>query len=126
MIAMFQTPNPDPRMVSISGMVLGGSTNHPIYVALWTASGFLEKPAQQIRIEPRAARVFHFRIPEGLWALSAFEDENDNGVLDMGLFRPKEPSGFWRPFHGWRKPRFADVAALIDRDITSADIRLSK
>jgi hypothetical protein len=34
----------------------------------------------------------------------------------MGLFGPKEPSGFWRAFHGWHKPRFSEVCASIDHD----------
>ena len=42
----------------------------------------------------------------------------------MGVFGPKEPSGFWRPFHGWRKPRFDDVAVQIDQNTTDAEIKL--
>ena len=111
-------------IVAISGSVIGGSGKHAIYVALWNESNFLEKPVQQVRIEPHAAAVFHFTMPQGRWALSAFEDENDNGVLDMDLFGPKEPSGFWRPFHGWRKPRFGDVAVLFERDMAGVEIKI--
>ena len=56
--------------------------------------------------------------------MSAFEDLNDNGILDMGFFGPKEPSGFWRPFHAKRKPRFDDVASQIDHAISNADVKL--
>jgi hypothetical protein len=45
-------------------------------------------------------------------------------VLDMGRFGPKEPSGMWRPFHAWRKPRFDDVATLVDRPVGGVDIKL--
>jgi Uncharacterized protein conserved in bacteria (DUF2141) len=116
----------DSILVSLSGKVVGGSGKHVIFVALWDASGFLKRPVQQIRIEPRAEPHFQFQAPVGRWAPSAFEDENDNGILDMGTFGPKEPSGFWRPFHGWRKPHFDDVAAQIDRNTTDADIKLSR
>ena len=112
--------------VNLSGRVSGGSGKHVIYVALWDLSGFLKRPVQQIRIEPQAEARFQFQIPAGRWALSAFEDENDNGILDMGAFGPKEPNGFWRPFHKWRKPHFDDVAAQIDRNITDAEIKLTK
>ena len=95
-----------------------------VYVALWDASGFLDRPVRQIKLAPGADRSFHFDVVPGRWALSAFEDRNANGVLDMGLFGPKEPSGFWRPFHAWRKPRFDDVAAQIDRDVSGADVTL--
>jgi uncharacterized protein (DUF2141 family) len=114
-----------PKTVTISGRVIGVSGRHVIYVALWNRDGFLKSPVQQIRIEPQSPPVFRFQIPPGRWALSAFEDENANGVLDMGVFGPKEPSGFWRPFHAWRKPRFDDVAAEIDQDTANADIKLS-
>lgn len=112
--------------ISLSGKVTGGSGKHAIYVALWDAQTFLKDPVQRVRIEPGAPGSFHFQIPAGRWALSAFEDQNDNGVLDMGVFGPKEPSGFWHPFHAWRKPRFDDVAAQVDRDTSDITIELKK
>jgi uncharacterized protein (DUF2141 family) len=108
----------------LSGRVLGVSGKHAIYVALWRADGFLEKPAQHARLEAGAEPIFQFKVAGGRWALSAFEDQNGDGVLDMGVFGPKEPSAFWRPFNGWRKPRFDDVASLIDRDTAHADLSL--
>jgi len=110
----------------ISGRVTGGSGKHTIFVALWGSEGFLNKPVKQIRIDPQAVPIFHFYVAAGSWAVSAFEDENDNGVLDMGRFGPKEPSGFWRAFHGWRKPRFTDVAISVDHNIDVANITLRR
>lgn len=110
----------------LSGQVANASGKYPVYVALWDADTFLRKPVRQIRIDPPAAPRFQFHVPAGRWALSAFEDRNANGVLDMGFFGPREPSGFWRPFHQWRKPRFDDVAAQIDRDTPDAEISLGK
>jgi len=110
--------------VSLSGQVLGSSGRYVVYVALWQAEGFLKQPIQQVRIEPGAERIFRFDVPAGLWAISAFEDRDGNGILDMGLFGPKEPSGFWRAFHGHHKPRFDEVSSLIQRDTSNADIVL--
>ena len=118
-----QTPGPP---VTISGKVIGASGKHPVYVALWDARGFLSKPVQQIRLETHAAAEFQFHVPAGEWALSAYEDVNENGILDMGVFGPKEPSGFWRPFHAWRKPRFSDVGVHVTGGETKADIALQK
>ena len=115
-----------PQTVTISGQITGGSGNHPIYVALWDASGFLTKPSQQIRLEPHASTQFQFRVSTGFWAVSAYEDENDNGKLDMGFLGPKEPSGFWRAFHGWHKPRFSEVSSTVSADVSNADIKLRK
>jgi uncharacterized protein (DUF2141 family) len=115
-----------PQTVTISGRITGASGNHPIYVALWDSAGFLNKPAQQVRIEPHGNTAFQFHAPAGAWAISAYEDENNNGKLDMGIFGPKEPSGFWRPFHGWHKPRFTEVSSNMTADVSNADIELHK
>jgi uncharacterized protein (DUF2141 family) len=112
--------------VAISGKVIGASGNHPIYVALWDSSGFLTKASQQIRIDSHSSTQFQFHVAPGAWAMSAYEDENENGKLDFGIFAPKEPSGFWRPFHGWHKPRFSEVSSAVGSDVSNADIELRK
>jgi uncharacterized protein (DUF2141 family) len=112
--------------VAISGKIIGASGNHPVYVALWDSSGFLTKPSQQIRLDPHSAPQFQFHVASGAWAISAYEDENENGKLDFGIFAPKEPSGFWRPFHGWHKPRFSEVSSTVGSDVSNADIELRK
>ena len=114
----------EPGTVKLSGRVLGGSGKQAVYVALWGNDGFLERPAQQMRLDPGAQPDFTFKVPPGRWALSAFEDRNGNGVLDMGTFGPKEPAGFWHPFSGWRKPKFDEVAASVATDTPNANITL--
>jgi uncharacterized protein (DUF2141 family) len=114
----------EPVMVRLSGRVLGGSGKHAVYVALWRNDGFLEHPAQQMRLDPSALPDFTFRVSPGRWALSAFEDRNGNGVLDMGTFGPKEPAGFWHSFSGWRKPKFDEVAASVATDTPNVTITL--
>jgi len=111
-------------MVTISGRVLGASVAHSVYVMLWDSTGFMKQAVRQIQLRPGTEKVFSFKIALGRWAISAFEDLNGNGILDMGFFGPKEPSGFWRPFHAKRKPRFNDVASQIDHTIYDADVKL--
>jgi uncharacterized protein (DUF2141 family) len=113
-----------PASFAVSGRVTGGSGKHAIFVALWQEDGFLKAPVQRARFEAGGATDFHFDVPPGRWALSAFEDVNGNGVLDMGMFGPKEPSGFSKPFTAWRSPKFDDVAFALDRDMANADIAL--
>jgi uncharacterized protein (DUF2141 family) len=115
-----------PKTVTITGRVLGASGKHTVHVALWDAAGFLKKPAQELQFKPQASPDFQFRVTPGSWTISAYEDENENGVLDVGMFGPKEPSGFWRAFRQWRKPRFTDVSSTIEKDIANADIRVHK
>jgi uncharacterized protein (DUF2141 family) len=111
-------------MITIAGTVTGGSGHHSVYVALWSEQHFLETPAQTIHLLPGADARYRFVAPIGRWGVSAFEDSNENGRLDMGLFGPKEPSGFWRAFRGHRKPRFDDIATLVDHDVVDANITL--
>lgn len=110
--------------LTLSGKVTSASGKHPVHIALWDAAGFLTKASQEIIIKPQATPEFQFHIPPGTWAVSAYEDTNENGVLDMGMFGPKEPSGFWRAFHAWRKPRFSDVCSSLTQDTRNADIQL--
>ncbi len=113
-----------PSRVVLSGRIVGASGEHPVHVALWQETGFLKQPVQELVLGPGAELEFRFEVSPGRWALSAFEDRDGNGVLDMGVFGPKEPAGFWRPFHRWRRPRFDDVAVQVERDTLDADVRL--
>ncbi len=112
--------------VKLSGKIVGASGKHTVRVALWNASGFLTKPVQEVQFRGQASMAFQFNVAPGGWAISAYEDENENGKLDFGIFAPKEPSGFWRPFHGWHKPRFAEVSSTVSSDVSNADIELRK
>jgi uncharacterized protein (DUF2141 family) len=112
------------QTITLSGKVSGASGRHTLYVALWDESAFLQKPMQQLQIKPGTDPVFQFRIPPGAWAISAYEDTNENGKLDMGIFGPKEPNGFFKPFHQWHKPKFTEVSFRSDRDTPNIDISL--
>ena len=112
------------RTFKLAGRVSGATGKYSVYVALWQAEGFLKRPVQQLRIPSGVDAAFRFEVPPGRWAVSAFEDRNGNGVLDMGWFGPKEPSGFWRPFHGHHKPRFDEVAFTVDHDVSNVDVAL--
>jgi len=112
------------KFVTIAGHVSGASGTHAIGVALWRSDRFLETPFRTHLIPPHGAADFSFTVPAGEWAVSAFEDVNENGKLDMGFFGPKEPNGFWREFTGHRKPTFKDVSVPVSRDTSGVEIRL--
>jgi uncharacterized protein (DUF2141 family) len=114
----------DPATVAIAGHVAGASGKHVVHVALWTADNFLGTPTRELTFAPGVEPRFHFDVAPGRWAVSAYEDRNDNGTLDVGMFGPKEPSGFWRVFKAWRKPRFDDVDLRVDGPIADAVVTL--
>jgi len=108
----------------LSGKVLGASGKGTVHIALWQSDGFLKHPTAEVHFDPGNSTSFHFDVLPGRYALSAFEDLNGNGILDMGMFGPKEPTGFWRPFRGWHRPRFEEVATLFQGDTRDLDIVL--
>ena len=76
---------------------------HPrgqVIVAVWTSKEtFLKSPARSLpaEIDPRTltARVHFTGLPDQPFAVSAFHDENGNGVLDTNFLGiPKEPVAF--------------------------------
>ena len=119
--------SPQPKEFLISGTVRGASGQHTVHVAAWDAKEFLRKPIlESFSMSPATEFPYAFRVKAGRWAISAYEDRNENGKLDMGLFGPREPVGFTIPYRHRRRPRFDDVAMLVDRDINNADILLVK
>lgn len=116
--------NAEVPQITIAGRIIGSPRSHTVHVALWNADGFLKTPVREVRMVAGADLRFQFRAPPGRWAISAYEDRNENGVLDLGLFGPKEPSGFWRAFDKWHKPRFDEVASTVEHDVADADLLL--
>jgi uncharacterized protein (DUF2141 family) len=112
-----------PGRVTISGQIAGASGRHTIHVAIWDAKGFLRTPPQESFLAPGGVAKYVFAVSTGEWAITPYEDLNENGKLDRRVFG-KEPVGFWPPYCGGRRPRFPDIAQWIDQDITNANITL--
>ena len=73
------------------------SNDGKMFVALYnTESGFLEKSykGEISGIANKSCTVLFKDIPEGVYAVSLFHDENDNGKIDTNFFGiPKEDYG---------------------------------
>ncbi len=67
-------------------------------------------------------------IPEGMYAIVAFLDENGNGTLDKGLFGPTEPWGmsFRSSRPRFRAPRFEDARFKVPEEVRYFRIELVK
>jgi len=67
-------------------------------------------------------------LPEGTYAISVFEDRNENQKLDFGGFFniPREPYGFYRRYRSfWRMPAFSDCALKLSGNFLNANIPLA-
>lgn len=135
LLAADPAPSPDasaegPPLFVISGRVTGCTGEHPVSAAVYDHRVFEpgSQPIAGILRRPQEIRdgivEFSFAVPMGVYTITAFEDENGNGELDMGWFGPKEPSQFYRRFTAWRAPRFDDVSFTVDKDLGGAVIAL--
>lgn len=70
--------------------------------------------------------VWSGRLPRGNYAIKAYHDVNDNGVLDRGrLGIPKEPYGFSNDARGrFGPPRFEEARFRLGLDGDELTIRL--
>ena len=70
----------------------------------------------QTKAQGEVVRLLAKDLPEGTYAIKAFHDVNDNGVLDtnwMGI--PKEPYGFSNDAMGTMGPPKFDQASFVVR-----------
>ncbi len=72
----------------------------------------------------RRSLAFRFAdLAPGRYALKAFQDENGNGRIDIGVFGPKEPWSTYRLARPkLRPPRFDEMAFEAASDVDHADL----
>ena len=80
--------------IEINNVIVNGGK---IYVGIYSNETAYRNQKQDmiLEIEPANSIVFtEINLPDGEYVLDAFQDTNNNGVLDFGLFRrQKEPIG---------------------------------
>ena len=120
------------------GLRVGGTVQYPaagdVYIQLQTRT---ENEAEQqakfrmiVPVGPDEAgpdeKPFVFEnVPPGSYAISAFQDENDNSELDSGIFGPKEPWGthrFARP--AMRGPNWDEMVFDVQGDVDDIILKL--
>jgi uncharacterized protein (DUF2141 family) len=77
---------------------------------------FFIKPFASGTAKPCSASVeLFFTIPDGEYAVAGYQDLNDNGRLDKGLFNiPREPYGLSNNFRPkWAAPKYDDCKLKV-------------
>ncbi len=72
---------------------------------------------KQVLIPTSKKLTFSFsNLPEGVYALKCFQDENGNEKLDRGMFGPKEP--WFLSWNGSKRypPRWEDINFRLDKN----------
>ena len=71
----------------------------------------------------RRLRFAFADLAPGRYALKAFQDTNENGKIDIGVFGPKEPWATYRPARPkLRPPRFEEMVFDAAGSVTNADL----
>lgn len=86
-----------------------------VVVAIYdNPSDWLETPFRETLLSTdEESNTASFDVPPGNYALSIFQDTNENGELDTRIFGiPKEPIGFGNNYKPFGKPDFK--SALIE------------
>jgi len=105
---------------SVSG-IISSPKSGTIFIALLNEKEFSGQENYRFGLRLKASAsgeqktFFTFKdVPAGVYAIRCFLDTNDNGKLDMGLFGPKEPYGFYKPMQvKTRAPVFAEVSFVV-------------
>lgn len=104
------------------------SNKGKMFFALYDEEGdFLDKAikATKSKISQKASTITFEDIPEGIYAVSIFHDENDNGKLDSNFFGiPKEDYGCSNDATGFMGPPKWKDAKFELKDNTSITITL--
>ena len=109
--------------VSVTGL---RSDLGKVYLSLYhSAAGYPKEPSSAFRLLTGAIVkgkcVVEFDgIPNGVYAIACFHDENDNGKLDTNLIGiPKEGTGASNDAKGsFGPPKFRDAQFKVDGDVT--------
>lgn len=114
----FQSLNqPSPLVIEILNVRKNGGI---IVVTLYqNKSGWLKSPFRKITLPTGENSVTAtLTVPPGTYAVSIYQDENENGKLDQNFLGiPKEPIGFGNNYRPSGKPDFE--AASIEHTPTS-------
>jgi uncharacterized protein (DUF2141 family) len=86
-----------------------------------SAKNFFKKPVATQTVKADAQSLnFSFDLPEGIYAVAAYQDINENHQLDKGMFHiPKEPYGLSNNFRAkFSAPTFDDCKFKFDKQTT--------
>ena len=96
--------------LTVNNVIIDGGD---IRIAIYNNDdSFLKTPFKVAIIKPnsKVVNIVIPNLPEGVYAISLYQDENTNEDLDMGMFGPKEPYGFSNNAKGKFGPaKFADA-----------------
>jgi uncharacterized protein (DUF2141 family) len=91
-------------------------------------SEWLEKPFRKVKLSPGdELQTVSFDIPHGNYAISMYQDTNENGELDRNFIGiPKEPVAFGNNHRPFGEPDFESSSLTFDANYQPQEIKLYK
>jgi uncharacterized protein (DUF2141 family) len=91
-----------------------------------TESSWLKSPFRKTVLPTNeATKTVSFEVPPGKYAISVYQDVNENGELDRTFIGiPKEPVGFGNNYKPFGKPKFESAAIEYKAAAKPQEIKL--
>ncbi|MBO0931984.1 DUF2141 domain-containing protein [Fibrella aquatilis] len=113
--------------IDVTGVAVGKG---PVVVNIYDSADHFFKQAAYTKTvnDAQSTVTVLFDLPAGRYALSVYQDTNNNKRLDQGWFNvPTEPVGFGNNFRPrLSAPRFEDCAVLVNNDDNQFTVNLFK
>jgi uncharacterized protein (DUF2141 family) len=115
---------------TVSGAITGHAPDRPIHVALYSSEVDFQhqryEKSQRFKADEVTADTLRYRfsgVKRGYYMVAAFQDMNQDKVLNKGLFgRPTEPYRLYKPYVGLFRPKFSACEFLVECDVRDADL----
>lgn len=91
-------------------------------------TSWLKTPYQKVTLPSNQnAQTASFKVPYGKYAITVYQDLNDNGEADMNFLGiPKELVGFGNNYKPFGEPKFESCQIVFSATSKSQEIRLYK
>ncbi len=126
--AQSQAAKPDAQALSTLTVRMIGirDSKGNLRVKLSRDSNVVEMREVEIDAKSLTAQVVFARLPQGVYAVSLFHDENLNGKLDSGFMRiPKEGYGFSNnPSKRFGLPKYEETTFVLSQPQSAIEIKL--
>jgi uncharacterized protein (DUF2141 family) len=116
---------------SISGKIIFPKTG-ALHIQLLDENGYEKGEGESISIIPGSEDIssgyvmFCFTdVPGGNYAIRCYQDVNNNGVMDTGIFGiPVEPCGTYRENTHFGAPKFKNIFFYVKNNVSGIQVEL--
>ncbi len=115
---------------TVCGTITNYRVDKPIYMAIYSSRSRFKARQHDATLRftpdvlPLDSLTYCFRnIPTGRYMIAAFQDLDENGAINMGLFGPTEPYRVYRVHRTFFGPEYDRGCFEVKGNVTGADLR---